>query len=153
MKTLIGTWLAFTLIPFASLVYETSSAADIRDAYLGSWGTGDEAGMSILGGLKITATSISIEGSRSSPNCHTTYKVVDRSEGPHPSPDEGWPFSEVPTELTYTTVKIQLKVKKCLGTAAFFRFAVPSNTRDHLDVVLYNSENRPAGWFAFYRRE
>ncbi len=119
--------------------------------YLGVWGAGDEAGMSILGGLEITSTDISWDGSRSSPKGRTTYKVVDRTRGPHPYPDQGRPFSEIPSDATYTTVKVRLAKAKCLGTAAYFRFAVGSNSGGHLDVVLYNNLDQPAGWFGFYR--
>jgi hypothetical protein len=121
------------------------------DFFFGTWAAGGEAGMSILGGLEITATTISWDGSRSSPKCRTTYEVVDRTQGPHPYPDEGWPFSEVVSDAIYTTVKVRLAKANCLGTFAFFRFAVAANTSGHLDVVLYNNSDKPAGWFGFYR--
>lgn len=119
--------------------------------FFGSWAAGGEAAESILGRLKITATTISWDGSRSSPKCRTTYDVVDQTQGAHPYPDEGWPSSEVPSDVTYTTVKVRLAKAKCRGMAAYFRFAVASDGGDHIDVVLYNDLNQPAGWFGFYR--
>jgi hypothetical protein len=127
------------------------SRATENDFYLGTWLAGGEAAVSILGNLTITATDISWDGSRSSPKCHTTYTVVDRSNGPHPYPDEGWPSKSIPSEATYTTVKIRLAKAKCLDGAAYFRFAVASNQSDYLDVILYNNSYQPQGWFGFGR--
>jgi hypothetical protein len=46
--------------------------------FFGTWGAGGEAGTSILGGLEITATTISWDGSRSSPKCRTTLTLGPR---------------------------------------------------------------------------
>jgi hypothetical protein len=131
---------------FVCLGTTARSGATENDFYLGTWLAGGEAAVSILGNLRITATDISWNGSRSSPKCHTTYTVVDSSNGPHPYPDEGWPSKEIPSDATYATVKIRLAKAKCLDGAA-----VASNQSNHLDVILYNNSDQPRGWFGFGR--
>ncbi len=121
------------------------------DFYLGSWGAGGEAAMSIIGDLQIEAAHIKWSGSRSSPRCRTTYTVVERTTGTTKYPDEGWPESDVPNDIPFDTVKIRLGNAKCLEGIAYMRLAMRADNLDHLDVVPYNSANKPAGWFNFGR--
>jgi hypothetical protein len=130
----------------------TSSASSERDAYLGSWGAGGEAAMSIIGNMQITATHIEWSGSRSSPPCSTTYKVVERTSGTTKYPNEPWPFSDIENKIPYDTVKIRLGKVTCLEGTAYMRLVTRADSPDHLDVIPYNGANKPAGWFNFGRR-
>lgn len=140
------------LSAFLYLGVTVSSAAPEREFYFGSWAAGGEAAMSIIGDMQITSAYIKWSGSRSSPKCRTTYKVIERTNGSHPYPDEGWPSSAVASDATYRTVKVRLGNAKCLGSIGYFRFAATSDS-DHLDVVGYNNLEQPDGWFGFYRIE
>jgi hypothetical protein len=120
--------------------------------FYGTWKAGDEAGAAIYGEIKITGHSLSWEGSRSNPKCRTTYTVVDRTRGPKPYPDEGWPWKDIPSSATYETVKIRLGAAKCLGAISYFRFAIASDNPGHLDVVEYIKPDKPNGWFSYGKK-
>jgi hypothetical protein len=113
--------LAVLLLCFAG---SSASSLAASDSFVGTWAAGGEAGMS--------ATVISWDGSQSTSKCRTTYEVIDRTQGHHPSADEGWPSSAVVSDATYTTVKVRLNHAKCLGSVAYLRFAAASGTGDHL---------------------
>ena len=119
--------------------------------FVGTWSAGGEAAMSILGDLEITPTSITWYGSRSSPKCRTSYKVVDETRGKKPYPDEGWPSKDIASEAIFETAKVRLAPAKCIGTHTYFRFVVASDSRGHLDIVDYNELDQPSGWFSFGR--
>jgi hypothetical protein len=129
-----------------------SNASPEREAYLGSWSAGGEAAMSIIGDIQITATHIKWSGSRSSPPCSTTYKVIERTSGTTKYPDEPWPSSDIENNIPYITVKIRLGEVMCLEGTAYMRLVTRADNPDHLDVIPYSDANKPAGWFNFGRR-
>jgi hypothetical protein len=127
-------------------------AAAESEFYVGSWSAGGEAAMSTIGDMRITPTYITWSGSRSSPSCRTTYTVIERTTGTTKYPDEPWPFSDVPNSFLYETVKIHLGETACLEGTAYMRLVKRADTPDHLDLVPYDSSNKPAGWFNFGRK-
>jgi hypothetical protein len=74
--------------------------------YFGRWSAGGEAGTSIIGDIKISATYIEWTGSRSSPPCKTTYKVLEQTSGTTKYPDEGWPQSAIENHIPRTSQSI-----------------------------------------------
>jgi hypothetical protein len=135
---------------FLCLGNSASGATQTSEFYFGSWDASSEVGMSALGDMQISAGSINWSGSRSSPPCRATYKLIERTAGTTKYPDEKWPGSE-PNSYPYKTVKIRLGKADCFGEIAYLRFAIRSDDPSHLEVVRYNSSNEPTGWFGFDR--
>ena len=148
MAEVVRAILLVFVLSIAAVVGKADAPTPSGEFFYGSW-AGDEAGAAIYGEIKITAHSLSWEGSRSNPKCRTTYIIVDRTRGPKPYPDEGWPWKDIPSAATYQTVKIRLRSAKCLGATSYFRFAIASDNPGHLDVVEYIKPDKPNGWFSY----
>jgi hypothetical protein len=136
---------------FLFLETSASRAAPESEFYFGSWDASSEAGMSTIGDMQISAGSINWSGSRASPPCRATYKLVGRTAGTTKYPDEESPRSEMTNNYPYETVKIRLGKADCFGEIAYLRFAVRTDDAAYLEVVRYDSVNKPTGWFGFYR--
>lgn len=92
-------------------------------------------------------------GSRSSPLCRATYKIIEQSSGKTKYPDEGWPKAAIENSVPYQTAKVRLRDAACLEGKAYLRFAMRADDPIHLDVIPYDPSNKPVGWFSFYRLE
>jgi hypothetical protein len=149
MDPVVRSILLSSVLSLAAVVGKADVPTPGGEFFYGTWEAGDEAGAAIYGEIKITAHSLSWEGSRSNPKCRTTYTVVHRTRGPKPYPDEGWPSKDIASSATYETVKIRLGSAKCLGTISHFRFAIASDNPGLLDVVEYTKPDQPNGWFSY----
>jgi hypothetical protein len=76
-------------------------------------------------------TEMSWEASPSSPKCRTTHTVVDRTRGPRPYPDEGWPWKDIPSSATYEIVKIRGELPWTFGNCRTKR---RSTVRDGVSI-------------------
>jgi hypothetical protein len=149
MDPVVRSILLSSVLSLAAVVGRADVPTPGGEFFYGAWEAGDEGGAAIYGEIKITPHSLSWEGSRSNPKCRTTYIIVDRTRGPKPYPDEGWPWKDIPSAATYQTVKIRLRSAKCLGATSYFRFAIASDNPGHLDVVEYIKPDKPNGWFSY----
>jgi hypothetical protein len=140
--------LAFTSLLVAQPCLSAPDAGD--KFYFGRWSAGGEAGISIVGDVKISANHIEWTGSRSSPPCKTTYTVLDQTFGTTKYPDEGWPRSAIENRVPYDSVKVRLGEAACRQGIAYMRFAMRRHDPSHLDLVPYDSSNKPRGWFGMY---
>jgi hypothetical protein len=147
MAEVVRAILLVFVLSIAAVVGKADAPTPSGEFFYGSW-AGDEAGAAIYGEIKITAHSLSWEGSRSNPKCRTTYTIVDRTRGPKLYPDEGWPWKDISSLATYETAQFRLGAAKCPGAISFFSFAIAFDNTDHLDVVEYIKPDKPDGWFS-----
>jgi len=130
------------------LLLYPSQAVFANDVLSGIWIGNDRASSSIYYKMRIENEKVSWGGGNPyNPPCASQYEINETKE-----------VSNYPNNVLskvnpdgYKLVKIKVKSNDCTDNNVYFQFAIPLNTPNYAEVVVYDTDGKMIGWHNFTR--
>lgn len=143
-------WFRLARLGFLLGAISTGAACAEQSLLAGTWDGVDRGSQARYGRIWVTTNFIQWSGSRFNPGCRTRYSLVSAESGDtYPdSLDLSGPDSPVETDNRprYSTFRITLQKRRCIGQRSLLQFAIPTNTPNHAELITYDRHGKPVSW-------